>query len=312
MATKITIKCFVSALCFIGLVGTGSALELELPRGAQEQVRRSDPLVRYALPVGIFADGIVPSRVVEGTVTRSVWQIPQAPLTTAQMFEGLIEQVTAQGYTPIVTCAAKDCGGFDFRFGIEVADAPAMFVDLSDFQFASLSKGPDRAVSLLVSTAADAGYIQLVQIGPDIEIITANTQSGFASPSRIGAGSQIGVTLERSGVAVLEDLEFATGASDLTEASFASLSALAAWLNATPATRVVLVGHTDTEGTLERNIALSRRRAEAVVSRIVERYGVDIDQVSAQGVGFLAPRATNATSEGRTNNRRVEVVLIEQ
>ena len=47
----------------------------------------------------------------------------------------------------------------------------------------------------------------------------------------------------------------------------------------------------------------------AVVTRLVERHGVDSAQVSYDGVGYLAPRATNLTPEGRTKNRRVEVIL---
>jgi OOP family OmpA-OmpF porin len=63
-------------------------------------------------------------------------------------------------------------------------------------------------------------------------------------------------------------------------------------------------------GTLENNIALSRARAEAVRQHLVEALGVDPAQVSATGIGYLAPRATNATAAGREANRRVEAVLL--
>jgi outer membrane protein OmpA-like peptidoglycan-associated protein len=70
-----------------------------------------------------------------------------------------------------------------------------------------------------------------------------------------------------------------------------------------------LVGHTDASGSLAANIAVSERRAEAVAQVLIDRYGVDRDRVTAEGVGFLAPRATNQTEEGRQKNRRVEVVV---
>jgi outer membrane protein OmpA-like peptidoglycan-associated protein len=54
---------------------------------------------------------------------------------------------------------------------------------------------------------------------------------------------------------------------------------------------------------------LSERRAEAAAQVLIDRYGVDRDRVTAKGVGFLAPRATNQTEEGRQKNRRVEVVV---
>ena len=72
---------------------------------------------------------------------------------------------------------------------------------------------------------------------------------------------------------------------------------------------VLLVGHTDAAGGLEANIALSRRRAASVVAHLVGELGVSRAQVSAEGVGYLVPRASNLTDQGRAENRRVEVVL---
>ncbi|MES2549874.1 MAG: OmpA family protein, partial [Pseudomonadota bacterium] len=57
------------------------------------------------------------------------------------------------------------------------------------------------------------------------------------------------------------------------------------------------------------NQALSERRAEAVADALIQTYGADPARVSADGVGFLAPRATNPTEEGRQKNRRVEVIV---
>ncbi len=53
---------------------------------------------------------------------------------------------------------------------------------------------------------------------------------------------------------------------------------------------------------------LSKRRAEAVVKELVERYGIKSDRLRAFGVGPLAPVASNSTEEGRAKNRRVELV----
>jgi len=55
-------------------------------------------------------------------------------------------------------------------------------------------------------------------------------------------------------------------------------------------------------------MALGKARAEAVRKALIAK-GVPQGQVSAAGVGYLAPRATNLTPEGRAENRRVEVVL---
>jgi len=105
---------------------------------------------------------------------------------------------------------------------------------------------------------------------------------------------------------VLEGLVFASGTATL-DAAQPMLEPLLDWLGANPDRRVTLVGHTDDAGTLEANIAVSRERAQSVREWLVSR-GIDATRLGAEGVGYLSPRDTNATEEGRARNRRVEVV----
>ena len=109
---------------------------------------------------------------------------------------------------------------------------------------------------------------------------------------------------------MLERLEFETGTSDLGPGPYATLERLAELLTAEPALRIALVGHTDAVGGLEDNIALSRKRAEAVRQWLIDGHGVASDRLEARGAGYLAPRASNLTEAGREANRRVEVVLL--
>ena len=69
-------------------------------------------------------------------------------------------------------------------------------------------------------------------------------------------------------------------------------------------------GHTDDEGKAETNFTLSQRRAEAVVQAIVGG-GVDATRLEAKGFGEAVPIADNATPEGREQNRRVELIVVE-
>jgi OOP family OmpA-OmpF porin len=117
-------------------------------------------------------------------------------------------------------------------------------------------------------------------------------------------------SLATEGRAVLSDLTFASGSAELDDAAFPSLKELASKLAANPGWKIALVGHTDTLGSAEANMALSQRRAEAVKDRMVNAFGVETTRIEAAGVGFLAPIATNLSPEGRAMNRRVEVVLI--
>lgn len=71
---------------------------------------------------------------------------------------------------------------------------------------------------------------------------------------------------------------------------------------------MVVNGYTDNVGTYDNNIALSQKRAQAVRDYLVSK-GIPQDLISAQGKGPDAPVADNNSTEGRAQNRRVEIVV---
>jgi OOP family OmpA-OmpF porin len=72
--------------------------------------------------------------------------------------------------------------------------------------------------------------------------------------------------------------------------------------------KLYVVGHTDNVGSMNANMDLSQRRAQAVVRVLTTKHGVDKARLNAYGVGPLCPAASNKTEEGRAKNRRVELV----
>ena len=288
------------------------AQALELPRNAVLFAdERSDPDL-HAIPLGPIAQGQFPLTTERGAVTRRTWHIGQTDLTSLQIFETLRDQLSTSFGEALFACRSFECGGFDFRFAIEVLDAPAMFVDLGDFHFASFrSEDTAQYATLLVSKGGGTGYVQLIEVAPsDAETIETTVEApNVTSAGLLASDMGLAEKLTSVGATILDDLVFASGADALADEPFASLEQLAAFLIASPDTRITLVGHTDAIGALEGNVALSQRRAEAVRARLVDQYGVDRDRIDAQGVGFLSPRATNTTEDGRKTNRRVEVVL---
>ncbi|KAA2285382.1 OmpA family protein [Arenimonas fontis] len=99
---------------------------------------------------------------------------------------------------------------------------------------------------------------------------------------------------------------FASGSATLTAAAQASLYALAAQLPGSGA--ITVEGHTDSQGGEAANLALSRRRAEAV-RRLLEQAGIASGRITAVGKGQAEPVADNGTAEGRARNRRVEIIV---
>jgi len=102
---------------------------------------------------------------------------------------------------------------------------------------------------------------------------------------------------------------FATGEATLLPIAEDSLRRVAEAIDALPEERkVVIEGHTDSQGSDDANQKLSQARAEAVLA-FLSSHGVTGGRLSAVGRGESKPVASNANAEGRANNRRVELVI---
>ncbi|MFC6758625.1 OmpA family protein [Sulfitobacter porphyrae] len=251
--------------CF--LVGPAAALELSLPAAARLTAERNTGPDRYSAPAGIFRNGQVVTLEVEGDVHRAAWRLSQQGLTPLQLVRPLRRQLVDAGYEILLDCASQTCGGFDFRFATETLPGPNMYVNIRAYHFITAVRpsvaAPQEVLTILASTAANSAYLQIIRAGEvsDDEVVTD-------APVPIAPAAQVendlGNRLIQQGHAVLRDLEFATGASDLNDGSYASLQTLAEVLEARPELRIALVGHTDSVGGLDGNIALSQRRAQSV------------------------------------------------
>lgn len=288
------------------------ALDLTLPGNARATAETVSDPDSYALPTGPYSSGKLPVRMLEGRVSRQAWRMDGQNMTTLQMFAPLREQLQAAGFNILFECADEDCGGFDFRFEIEVLPAPDMYVSLSDFRHLSARRGADEHVSLLVSRTGSAGFVQLIQVtaaGSDRRVPNVTVRPSQTVPA-VSDDGDLAQRLTTQGHAILNDLEFATGSSDLSDGNYPSLDALGAFMRDNPEARIALVGHTDAVGALDGNIALSKRRAASVLERMVSAHGVPRERMDAEGMGYLSPVAPNTTPEGREANRRVEVILL--
>lgn len=101
---------------------------------------------------------------------------------------------------------------------------------------------------------------------------------------------------------------FPTGSSKLSAAAQAALSRVAYNLKQFPETDVTVVGYTDNTGGEALNQRLSLERAQSVVNYL-EQLGIPSSRLKAVGNGWNDPIASNATAEGRAQNRRVEIFI---
>ena len=114
-----------------------------------------------------------------------------------------------------------------------------------------------------------------------------------------------------SGVVVtLGDVLFESGETDLVDEAITSIEEVVDLLQSEPEKKIRIEGHTDSTGSTETNLRLSQQRADAVLEALVA-MGVEASRITSVGMGEDFPIASNDTVEGRSRNRRVDVILLD-
>lgn len=115
-----------------------------------------------------------------------------------------------------------------------------------------------------------------------------------------------------SGVVVtLGDVLFESGETALVSEAISSIEEVVDLLQSEPDKLIRIEGHTDSTGSTETNLRLSQQRADAVLTALVN-LGVDASRITSVGMGEDFPIASNDTEEGRSRNRRVDVILLDE
>jgi OOP family OmpA-OmpF porin len=310
------------ALLLATVLGTAAgAQQVDLdpgaPAGAVTTAHIDRPFDSYALPVAPFEPGRAAQalREVTGRVIWSAYRLEDATASTAGIIDGYRKWLASLGFETILDCATAACGGFDFRFGVSLLPAPAMLLDTADFAQLSARRpaddGSESFASVLVSRVLGAMQIQIVVVLPaetGADAVVGAIERAAAPAIAPQETQSLLDRLTGDGHVTLQGLDFVPGGTDLSDASAPALDITATLLKEHPDLAILIVGHSDNQGGLEANVALSKRRAEAVRAALIER-GIDAGRLEAHGVGFLAPVAANATPEGMAVNRRVELVL---
>lgn len=305
---------FCALTCTLPQQGSAAEFVLQLPLGAKATYSKVENTLPALVPVGPFESGVVPKVEAPKNIRRTVW-VMGGESTVAQVQAGILTQLERAGYDALMFCVAKECGGFDFRFNIDVVDEPMMRVDLRNYRFISakqtVSENP-AYVTFLLSRSPVSVYVQMTEYSPEIlglDAAEVGTADPLIEPDPTATGQALATGSVNDVSMVLEGLEFDIGSTQLGSDPQKSLAALAEKLIADPELKVLLVGHSDMSGSLQGNITISTQRADAVRSALIRDHDIDPARLSAHGVGFLSPRADNATEDGRQKNRRVEAVF---
>lgn len=105
---------------------------------------------------------------------------------------------------------------------------------------------------------------------------------------------------------------FPSGGAEIQSSNFSLLNKIMSSINQFKNARVEIDGHTDSVGPADLNFKLADKRAENVASFIANVGHIPEDRISHKGYGDKKPLASNKTKEGRTQNRRIEVMIVNE
>jgi OOP family OmpA-OmpF porin len=105
------------------------------------------------------------------------------------------------------------------------------------------------------------------------------------------------------------DIQFEIKQDEVQREDKEKLSVVGTFMNKYPDTTAVIEGHADDVGTDEYNLKLSERRAQSVVSYLIDNFKITSTRLTAVGYGKSRPIADNSTKEGQQKNRRINAVI---
>ena len=256
------------------------------------------------LPLGKTNDDGVPakSQHLQGKITRISYAAPPHR-SIVEIYRNYESALKKAGFEVLFACVNVDgCGSNGPTLWQAQGKEDWSWSSGQRYLSAKLSRSEgDVYVSLLVGQWSDpdkgaAVLLYVVEPKPMEQGLITVDAAALASD------------LTRTGHSAVYGIYFDTGKADVKPESDAALKEIAKLLQEDSNLKLHVVGHTDNVGTLASNMDLSRRRADAVAKVLTANYKIAAARLTAQGVGPLAPVASNDSEEGRAKNRRVELV----
>jgi outer membrane protein OmpA-like peptidoglycan-associated protein len=158
-------------------------------------------------------------------------------------------------------------------------------------------RGKGALIGATVGGAAGAGYG-----------FYADKQEARLRQELQGTGVQVVRNGDNLQLVMPGNITFASGSSDISSSFYTTLNSLVKVFQEFDKNGVAIVGHTDSTGSNDLNMRLSRDRAQSVASYLVNQ-GISGARISATGAGPSQPIASNDSEQGRAQNRRVEINL---
>ncbi|MBK1721864.1 OmpA family protein [Thiocystis violacea] len=257
---------------------------------------------------------------VEGRRTRILYIAPH-DASALEVIRNYQQALEGQGYEALYQCSGFDaCGEKVEQFYIDEAHGKKLTdTHLLKYVFSDTSVQEPQIYSARHKSADGDSYVFVFAAYQDNfadsaagDRVAVFVEEVLAKPMQdrmvLVDAKKLAQDISQAGRVALYGIHFDFDKASIRPESRPQLDEMARMLNEQPELEVYVVGHTDNKGTLDYNIDLSQRRAEAVVQALIQNYGIVGARLTPKGVANLSPLGTNATEEGRALNRRVELV----
>ncbi len=228
---------------------------------------------------------------------------------------GLLDHYT--DYSVLISRINQFRSGLELRFVNKIGISPGIVGK----EVPLVNEITEETISLNIDAQASVDSSSVLQNG-DTPVQSHQSLADEIEITRVeGAETSKNVAISRSeieqcqitlnSIIFIEPITFTPNSSEISVDNDTKLFNIASKISDCPTFDVKISGHTDSRGDEEKNLLLSKLRAQAVMEAII-RWGIAPTRISAQGFGSSYPIATNETDEGRNKNRRIEVTLVSE
>jgi outer membrane protein OmpA-like peptidoglycan-associated protein len=283
--------------------------------------REFDELVLPLGRVTVAYPAFTPARqqTVSGKTTRILYVAP-AERSTLEVMRNYELELKKGGFETLFSCSAAACGTQDSALvQLLFPQSRAQTMKGQDLQailtmpqqpryLAAKRASPRGDAYVSVFTAVDANPGVPRTVNRAVVLLEIVEAAPMATGLVTVNAAAMARALAESGHVALYGIYFDTNRAELKPESQAAIQEVASLLKGDPGLKLLVVGHTDNVGGYDANVALSERRANAVLQELTGKHGVAPGRLRAVGVGMAAPVAPNDADDGRAKNRRVELV----
>lgn len=261
--------------------------------------------------------GVKSSATAEGPRSRLIYVVPgdRSPLEVMRNYQA---ELTQQGYETVYSCDKDDCGEASrmVAYLYPLGERLTNLGQITEYAFSFprpdqrylVARQPDSGRLVSIYTAFQT-FDQFPETTDKVMVLLDVVEAApLKQRMEFVSADQMATALDTAGRISLYGILFDHDSDRVKPESDPTLAEIAALLKADPGLRLFVVGHTDMTGAYDYNLDLSRRRAAAVVGALTGNQGIARDVLEPAGIGPLSPVADNATEDGRSQNRRVELV----